>query len=124
MPIPSERIKVTVREGRVSLEGEVRWKFQRKLAESAVRRLEGVNAIRNNIILKTKLSPAKLKERISHALRRRAEIDARSIYVVAAGGKVTLRGAVRSWSERDEAERAAWSVPGVASVENLIEVDS
>ena len=122
--IPSDKIKVTVREARLTLEGEVRWHFQRKLAESAVRKLEGVKAVTNNIIIKTDVSPFKVQEKIEDALRRSAELDARRIVVDADGSKVTLRGTVRSWSEKDEAERAAWSAPGVTSVDNLIEVVS
>lgn len=120
--IPGEKIKVTVRDGWVTLEGEVRWQFQRKLAESAVRRLDGVAGIENQIVIKTNLKPTKVKEQIEAALRRSAETDARRIAVEAEGGKVTLRGTVRSWSERADAERAAWSAPGVTEVEDLIEV--
>ncbi|MCU1234691.1 MAG: ornithine aminotransferase [Candidatus Solibacter sp.] len=120
--IPSDKIKVTVRDGWVTLEGEVRWQFQRKLAESTIRKLEGVAGIINNIAIKTNAPPQKIKEKIEEALRRSAELDARRLSVETDGSKVILRGTVRSWNEREEAERAAWAAPGVTEVENLIEV--
>ena len=122
--IPSDKIKVTVRDGWVMLEGEVRWQFQRKLAESAVRGTDGVAGISNTITIKTNVSPTKVKDQIEAALRRSAELEARRITLEVEGNRVILRGAARSWSEKDETERVAWSAPGVTSVENLIEVVS
>lgn len=122
--IPSERIRVTVSHGRVTLEGEVKWQFQRKLAESAVRKLEGVRDIINKIRIKTNAPPEKIVRKIEEALQRNAQLDARRITVEVDGSWVTLHGAVRSSSEKEEAELAAWSAPGVTEVENLIEVVS
>lgn len=120
--IPSERIRVTVSHGRVTLEGEVNWQFQRRLAESAVRALEGVRDIMNKIRIKTNAPPEKIIKKIEEAFQRSAQLDASRITIEVDGSWVTLGGAVRSWGEKDEAESAAWSAPGVAEVENLIEV--
>jgi len=122
--IPSEKISVTVSHGRVTLEGEVGWQFQRKLAESTVGKLEGVRDIINKIRIKTNAPPEKIVRKIEEALQRSAQLDASKIAVEVEGSSVTLRGTVRSWSEKEEAEGAAWSAPGFTEVENLIEVVS
>ncbi|HEX4166442.1 MAG TPA: BON domain-containing protein [Bryobacteraceae bacterium] len=119
--VPSDNIKVTVRSGWVTLEGTARWQFQKKLAESAVKKLRGVIGITNEIAVKGQLS-AEVKSRIEDALRRSAELDARRITVEAEGDTITLRGSVRSWAEKNEAERAAWSVDGITKIENEISV--
>jgi osmotically-inducible protein OsmY len=120
--VPADRIKVTVRNGWITLEGEVEWKFQREAAESAVRHLAGVKGVINLIAVKPKVSPTTIQSQIEEALKRMAELDARRVTVEVDGSKVILRGTVRSWVEREEAERAAWRAPGVAQVENLIVV--
>jgi osmotically-inducible protein OsmY len=120
--IPSDRIKVTVKHGLVTLEGTVDWQYQKSLAESAVRRLKGVIGIINDIEVKSSVSPSEVKSKIEDALRRSAEVDARRITVEVDGSTIRLRGSVRSWADRSEAERAAWSAPGVAKVENYVVV--
>jgi osmotically-inducible protein OsmY len=123
LPFSYQKIKATVSNGWVTLEGEVEWNYQRERAESAVRRVKGVKGVTNLITLKPGVAASEVQRKIEEALRRSAEIDARRITVEANGNQVTLRGTVRSWAEREEAERAAYAAPGVTKVDNRIVVD-
>ncbi len=120
--VPADQIKVTVSNGWVTLEGEVKWQFQKNAAERTIRHIPGVIGVTNSITVKPRISPLELKNRIADALTRSAEVDAGGVVVEIDGDKVTLRGTVRSWAEREEAERVAWSAPGVAHVVNEIVV--
>lgn len=121
--VPRNRVKVVVEHGRITLEGEVRFHYEKIAAERAVRNLIGVTGVNNVIsVMPPKISAGDVKHRIEQALERAAEVDADKISVEAANGKVTLRGNVKSWTERDEAEWAAWAAPGVSGVENYIRI--
>ena len=120
--LPKDRIKVTVQKGWLTLEGEVDLEYRKENAENAVRHLIGLRGISNLITVKPTVSPTEVKTKIEAALQRNAALDAKRITVTGSGAKVTLSGKVRSWTERDEAARAAWAAPGVLQVENLITV--
>ena len=122
--VPDERIKVTVEQGWLTLEGEVEWNYQRESAARVVRNLSGVRGISNLIVVRprAKIDPGKVKHQIFEAFRRNADLDARRIGVDAKDGKVVLHGNVHNWTEVDEAQRAAWSVPGVSDVDNQLVV--
>jgi osmotically-inducible protein OsmY len=122
LPHSWEKIKVLAANGWLTLEGEVEWHYQRERAEQAVRRVRGVRGVSNRIAVRPSVAPTEIKRKLEEALRRSAEIDASRITVEANGSEVILRGTVRSWAEREEAERAAWWAPGVVKVDNRITV--
>ncbi len=122
LPQLAPSIKALVHEGHVALEGTAEWQFERERAERAVREVRGVISVRNSIRLQPRLAPTEIKQRIEQAFRRSAAVDAQHVTVEARGAEVTLRGEVRSWAERDEAQRTAWAAPGVMEVRNELTV--
>lgn len=120
--VPPSAVQVTVRDGRVTLSGNVTWRYQRDAAEYTVRRLYGVKSITNAIVVKPRVHTADVKARIESAFKRSAEIDAKYIHVEAHDGRVVLTGTVRSLSERRLAEQAAWAAAGVNLVDDRLAV--
>ena len=118
--LPRERIAIKVERGIVTLSGEVDWYYQRLTAERDVEKLSGVVAVVNAITVRPHISPLDVRTKIEAALRRNAELESGSITVAIEGGKVILGGRVKASYEREIAEHAAWSAPGVTAVEDRI----
>jgi osmotically-inducible protein OsmY len=121
--VPRGKVYVKVQQGWVTLTGDVDWQYQREAAEADIRKLTGVMGISNMITLKPRALAIDITKRIQDALRRDAQLEAGAISVVVSdGGKVTLEGQVHSFHDREVAERAAWSAPGVRQVADHVEI--
>lgn len=120
--IPRDKVQVKVQDGWITLTGKVEWQYQKNAAAEAVRGLAGVVGVANQIEITPRASVPDVKKRIEDALKRDAEVEAQAIRVNVRDGRVTLEGKVKAWSERQAAERAAWSTPGVRMVEDRIAI--
>jgi osmotically-inducible protein OsmY len=120
--LPQDRVTVAVSKGWLTLNGTLDWQYQKEAAARAVRDLIGVRGVTNSITIKSPVQPGDVRAKIEAAFKRSAEIDARRVRVTAQDGKVVLSGNVRSWAERQEAERAAWAAPGVTQVDDRLSI--
>ena len=113
-------VKATVQQGVVRLTGTVDWRYQRRVAERAVRQVIGVRAVENAITVEPSVSPKDVKAKITEALHRQAQLEAGQIWVETSDGTAVLHGTVRSFQESESAERATEAAPGIARVENRL----
>jgi osmotically-inducible protein OsmY len=118
--IPAGRVKATVRHGWVTLTGTTTWQFQRSAAERVAALVNGVKGVVNSIAIEPQMSVGDLQSRIEDALRHAAEAEAHGIRIEARDGTVVLSGTVHSASEREAAERAAVTAPGVTRVDDRL----
>jgi osmotically-inducible protein OsmY len=116
--VPKDSVEVKVEKGWIELTGDVHWQYQRVAAESAVRELSGVVGVSNLIQVRPIVAARDVKQKIQDALKRHAELESDAIRVDVMGGEVVLKGNVKAWYERGIAEQAAWSTPGVESVQD------
>jgi osmotically-inducible protein OsmY len=119
-----ETVEVQVADAWVTLSGKVEWQHQRQEAERALCSLKGIKGIRNEIAVQPAVALGDVKSSIEEALRRSALVDSSHIKVQVPHGVVSLRGALRSRAEHDEAMHAAWAAPGVTKVEDHISIGS
>lgn len=123
--VPRGRVRVVVSHGWVTLEGSVQFHYERVAAEYAVRGITGAKGVTNLIsVTPPHASPKDIKHRIEQAFERSAELDAETISVESKDGRIVLRGTVKTWAEREEAELAAWAAPGVSQVQNELLINS
>ena len=116
----SMQIKPVVKDGWITLGGEVQWGFQKSAAENAVRNLIGVKGVSNDIQVASKVKAEDVKQKVEEAFKRHALLEARGIEVQVDNATVVLKGHVHTWQEHEDAARAAWAAPGVANVENRL----
>jgi len=121
--VQDEKIKITVEDGTVKLEGEVDWEYQRNNVKTAVENLTGVRSVLDLIMVKPRITPTDIQQKISSAFHRSATIDAGKLTAEVIGSKVVIHGKVRSFMEKEDVERAVWNAPGVTSVESKIQIE-
>lgn len=121
--VPRDAVHLKVQHGWVSLSGQVDWNYQREAAENAIRKLSGVAGVINDITLKPSVQAVDVKQRITDALKRHAEVEAAKVQVnIREGGTVALEGEVDNWDERQAVVHAAWSAPGVRMVDDHLRI--
>lgn len=120
--LPADQIQLKVEDGNVTLRGEVSWQYQKGQAESDVRKIKGIRSVANLITVKPSVQPFEVKRKIEEAFKRNAELETSHISVSATGSTITLSGHVNTWHEREIAEQAAWSAPGVTAVTDHLRV--
>ena len=120
--VPRDAVQVKVEDGWITLTGKVDWNYERSAAETAMRNLVGVRGVLNQIQIAPAVTVADVRQRIIASLKRDAEVEAQRITVQVDNHKVTLEGKVRTWAEREAAERAAWSAAGVTSLVDHVKV--
>lgn len=121
--VQEEKIKIKVEDGTVKLEGEVEWDYQRISAKTAIENIVGVKAVVNLITVKPRITPTDITQKINAAFIRSATIDSKKIAAEVYGSKVVLRGKVRSFAEKEDAEKAAWAAPGVTSLDSQLVIE-
>ena len=122
--VQEETVKIKVEDGNVKLEGEVEWEYQKSNAKIAIEHLTGVRSVLNLITVKPKASVSGIEQKIHSAFHRSATLDADKIEVTLEGKRVILRGTVRSYAEKEDAEAAAWAAPGVTGVDNRLVIET
>ncbi|HEY0666968.1 MAG TPA: BON domain-containing protein [Sphingobacteriaceae bacterium] len=121
--VQEDQIQIKVEDGNVRLEGEVDWAYQRDSANTAIQNLNGVRTVINMISIKSQATPFDIKQKISAAFQRSANLDAEKITIEVSDNQVILRGKVRSLAEKEDAESAAWAAPGITRVDNRLEIE-
>lgn len=122
--LPADHVMVKVENGWVTLSGQVTHDYERRAAERNMRYLRGVKGVADLITVKPHVEAKDLKKKIDESIKRHAALDAQHITVTVDDGEVSLRGVVRSWAERHDAENTAWAGPGVKSVANHLTVSA
>jgi len=117
-----EKLSVTVADGWVTVRGQVEWNFEREEAEKVVRNLWGVKGVTNLVSVRLTATPEQVKQELEKAIWRTTDAEAQKITVDIQGSKVTLKGRVKTWAERQEAKRVAWMAPGVTQVDDQITI--
>jgi osmotically-inducible protein OsmY len=121
--IPSDKVKVTVEKGWVTLDGQLHWHYQKEAAKDAVKNLMGVKGIWDNIKIRSETQDQIEKQDIESALRRNWSIGDKVIKVEVSNHNVKLIGKVNSWYQKEDAGKIAWNAPGVWTVDNELEIE-